>query len=76
MNTIKIIAPSFWASYLINGDASGMSESERKVCDAWLDQETLGNPPVSCEDYGFCHSHGASWFFPYGADCQEYTFLA
>ncbi len=74
MDTIKITAPSYWACYLINGDDSGMDELERAACDAWIKREGLGEP-VACEDYGFCWTHGAHREFPYGADCQEYTFL-
>lgn len=29
-------APSYWASFLINGDASGMSDDEIAACEAWL----------------------------------------
>jgi hypothetical protein len=29
------VGPSHWASYLINGDDSGLEEHEVKACDAW-----------------------------------------
>jgi hypothetical protein len=38
--TIKVdtvTAPSVWACYLINGDASGLEDVEIKACDAWCD---------------------------------------
>ena len=28
-----VTLPAYWASYLINGDASGISEKERALCD-------------------------------------------
>lgn len=31
MRTLKIVAPSHWASYLINGDASGLDTNEKAV---------------------------------------------
>lgn len=73
MNTIERIAPSFWASYLINGDSSGLDEIELAVIDAWLSRLNCGLP-VTCEDYGFTWSHDAQYEVG-GADCQTYTFL-
>ena len=74
MNVIEKTAPSGWASYLINGDGSGLEDDEVMACDAWIEHEGLG-APVSCEDYGFVRMHGAYRDFPYAADCQLYTFL-
>jgi hypothetical protein len=73
--TIEVrVAPSAWASYLINGDASGLSDGEQAQIDAWIDAEGLGSP-VSCEDHGFTNSHDAYQFCPLAADCQNYQFL-
>jgi hypothetical protein len=65
-------APSAWASYLVNGDASGLEDDEIKACDAWLASEKLG-APVDCFDAGFCHSHDARAYALPG-DCQTYVF--
>jgi hypothetical protein len=37
MKTLTVTAPSHWASYLINGDASGLSDEERPAVgsDEW-----------------------------------------
>jgi hypothetical protein len=70
---IMLDAPSAWASYLINGDASGLEDDEQRACDAWLKSEKLG-APVDCFDAGFCHSHDASGFALAG-DCQTYVFF-
>ena len=43
----KEMLPGYWASYLINGDASGLTELELEEVDAWLD-----NHP----EYGGCLS--------------------
>ncbi len=39
IEVLKEDAPAHWASYLINGDASGLEDSEQAECDAW--QESL-----------------------------------
>ena len=70
----RLIAPSCWASYLINGDASGIDAEDVAACDAWVAREGLGLP-VDCEDAGFCWRHDASNEMPLGADCQEYVFI-
>lgn len=74
MNVIKLTAPSAWASYLINGDDSGIDANDKREADEWIAGEAMG-PPVSCEDIGFMSYHDASWVCHYAADCQTYTFL-
>lgn len=67
-------APSAWASYLINGDSSGLLSTEVRCADAWIARLGWGSP-VSCEDAGFIHHHDAYTECPQGADCQTYSFL-
>jgi len=74
LTVIKATAPSSWASYLINGDASGIDDTERNACDAWIAREGMGMP-VDCEDAGFIRIHDADLEAPFAADCQTYTFL-
>ena len=48
--------PASWASYLINGDASGLETGEQERIDAFLQGEGLSSP-VDCEsEASFCHS--------------------
>lgn len=69
------IAPSAWASALINGDWSGIEDpQEARAIRAWVARMGWGYP-VSCEDAGFRRSHDAWAEMPLGADCQLYTFL-
>jgi len=75
MRTVTLIAPAHWASYLINGDASGLDRAERWAVDAWLASEGLGLP-VSCEPAGFTAHHDATRFAPCAADCEAFDFLA
>jgi hypothetical protein len=74
-DVVTCTAPGAWASHLINGDASGISDEDKAQCNAWLEHLGLG-APVSCEDAGFITWHDARAFCPYAADCQTYTFLA
>jgi len=71
---VELTAPSYWASYLINGDASGMDDDEIKACDAWIAREGLGSP-CDCTDAGFMTWHDARHEMPLAADCQVYTFM-
>lgn len=73
IETMECTAPSAWASYLVNGDASGLEDTDIEQCDAWL----AAMPDwfvVSCEDAGFMRVHDAYPHCPYAADCQTYTF--
>lgn len=74
MTTVTGTAPAYWASYLINGDASGIDDSDVEQADkfaAWL-----GGNIVSCSDDSFfAHYHDARQFGTLAADCLEYTAL-
>lgn len=74
LKQITITAPSAWASYLINGDSSGLEDEDIKACDKWIEREGVGGP-CSCEDAGFIKWHDAYNEMPLAADCQEYLFL-
>ena len=43
MNT-SLSAPTYWASALINGDYSGLSDDEIHEIDAWIHHSRLGFP--------------------------------
>ena len=72
MQTLTLIAPSHWASYLVNGDASGLERNEVRCADAWLASRGVAHV-LDCEDYGFTSRHDAQRYCPGGADCQSYT---
>ena len=36
-----VTGPAYWASYLINGDASGLEPGEQAKVDAWLEREGI-----------------------------------
>ena len=72
-DTVTATAPSYWASYFINGDAGDMSAEEIAQADAFA--EWLGGSIVDCEDAGFMRHHDAAQFGVLAADCQTYTAL-
>ena len=74
LEPITLTAPSSWASWLINGDATDLSMADYEMSGEWLDRIGLGFP-VSAEDAGFIWNHDAFKECPFGADCQTYTFL-
>jgi hypothetical protein len=71
VDTVK--APIYWASYLINGDASGMEDHEIAECDAWSDSLD-GWYVVDCtddQDFGtFYFKVARRWL---GCDLATYT---
>ena len=77
IKTIVLSAPSYWASYLIYADASGLEDNEIEACDAWLKAEfsRQSYSCVDCVDVGFMRYHDAASFYPLAADCAEYTFI-
>ncbi len=36
IKVMTTLAPACWASYLINGDASGLDAVEKEACDKWI----------------------------------------
>lgn len=79
LDTFTATAPACWASYLVNGDASGLEESDIAEADAFLawcceidedDREIHG--PTDVEECGFMRSTDGSSL---GCDAAEYTFL-
>lgn len=75
MQVYTFTAPAFWASYLINGDASGLCPGEAKRIDEYM---ALAHPGVDVHDVG---EPGFSWTYDLyggdvpGGDLAEYTGL-
>lgn len=73
----RFSAPSAWASYLINGDASGLDEAERAEADAFIEWVGLA-APVDCEALGFCarsDAASAPGVSDLAGDMHAYAFL-
>ena len=73
LETTTRTLPAYWASYLINGDASGLQDGEQEFIDAYLEREELPSP---------CDCSSESWFSwrndsgnGLGGDVLEFTFF-
>jgi len=76
--TRTITGSAYWASYLINGDSSGMTDAEIALCDAWEARELEeGETIVSCDDEArFTWSYDLHTGADYkGGDVLDYTVL-
>jgi hypothetical protein len=76
-NIYIAIGAACWASYLINGDASGLTDEEREHADAWCERELGPNDAiVDCGEPYFTNHYalytGASYR---GGDVVEYRVL-
>lgn len=75
MNTTTLRAPSHWAPYLINGDATGLDDEDVLACDRWVASLGIAHYHfLSCEDYGFTRYHDAREF-AMACDCQDYLVI-
>ena len=74
MKTEAYTLPAYWASYLINGDASGLTDAELQEIDEWLaDHPNLWGPIDCSNEQEFSHSNDANNLG--GAAC-DFTFRA
>ena len=73
METTAHSLPAYWASYLINGDASGLEVGEQETIDTFLAREGLP-APVSCSDEAYFSRHNDAHTDRAG-HVLEYTFL-
>ena len=77
METREFYLPSHWASYFVNGDATGLEDDEQALADEWHTNE-FGEASVSCcdvsEDTNFMKNHDARQFALAG-DCATFTFI-
>jgi hypothetical protein len=67
-----------WASYLINGDASGLNDNERSLADAWCERELGPNDAiVDCGEPYFTSHYDLYTGAPYrGGDVVDYRVLS
>lgn len=77
MNVIRteaFVLPSFLASYLINGDDTGLRSDEVNALHDFMAQHDL-EACLSCSDEDFpCSVHDYTSVVDYGCDCLIYVF--
>ena len=78
LEPVTYTAPAHWACALINGDDSGLEESDAQAAQAWA--ESLPGPIVSCGDESpdpwFSWHHDAQAFTGrLGCTVTDYTVL-
>lgn len=75
MQIISLRLPAHWASYLINGDHSGLSTKEKQEIDSFIgDYETMHNMTIAClecEESYFAHRNDANNI---GGEVSEFLF--
>jgi len=71
MKFTKYVLPAHWASALINGDDSGMRESEIAEMDAWLQAKKPGLCVGCSDEEFFCCGNDANNL---GANCLTFYF--
>lgn len=68
--------PEYWASYLINGDCSGMDDSDVAACDAWIESILAEHDccfAVDVSEPWFSAWHDASSFSPLAGNVATFT---
>lgn len=73
MKTIEYTLPAPWASYLINGDASGLTGSEEFQIDGFLAKHNLPAPVGCSENTWFARSNDSG--NDLAGDVMTFTFL-
>ena len=54
----KANGSAYWASYLINGDDSGIEDREVQLADTWLERHNAGEAVGCAEEAEFSWSYG------------------
>ena len=78
-----LTAPAAWSSYLVNGDASGLSAFERASADAWRAQNQI-KAVLDLDRYSDGEAHPQRWLYdlsifapnyprPMGGDVLDYV---
>jgi hypothetical protein len=72
LEPVTYTLPAYWASYLINGDASGLEPADKAAADAFLARENLPGPVDCGEQYFSRHNDAGTGL---AGDVCDYTFL-
>ena len=75
MNTMTYTLPAHWASVLVNGDYSGLSDEDEVELSRWMDWHAPGHLLDVGSAAFFAWRHDASPAVA-ACDCLEYTFVS
>lgn len=73
MKTLDYTLPECFASYLVNGDLSGLNNTDIEIINDFLENENLGACINVSEDSFFAWRHDCPKIG--GATCAVFTFL-
>ena len=79
LSVSEAVGSAYWASYLINGDATGLTDEEEALCDAWqaLQAPAFVVGTLNDEEPWFSWSYGMYTGSSYsGGNCLTYTLHA
>lgn len=69
-----IAGAAYWASYLINGDASGLTDEEQAAADNWLEKIAPWYPVSAEGEAYFSNSYGLhTYTSTQGGDLLDYV---
>lgn len=70
----EAIGSAYWASYLVNGDSSGLDDREIALCDAWCKRlkPAYVVSVADCEETGEMEDPWFTWSYGFhtGDDCS------
>lgn len=72
METTTATAPAYWAPYLINGDASGMTNTEVHWADTWVAHLAEDGWRIVSADGEAEFRHGCDALFKWNGDVLVY----
>jgi len=73
IETTEYLLPEFWASPLINGDCSSLTDEDDRALDAWLAANNPGYCAGCSEESEFSAWHDARAYV-LACDCLTFTF--
>ncbi len=62
-----VTGPAYWASYLVNGDTSGITGQEQRQADAWRERNGVVNVVSADDEARFTRYYG---IYDPLADCE------
>jgi hypothetical protein len=68
--------PAYWASFLVNGDASGLDDVELGIIKKWMDVAGVKGACLSCSDEPEFRRYHSAYPEVLATDCLDFHFPA